>query len=134
MTKSKQAVKKEKYTLEFEIRSSPKILYSHLSSADGLEGWFADKVTIHDGDYVFHWGKTEQRAKQVSKRDNQMVRYKWITEDHKDESYFQFEIVEDGITGDIALVVTDFSIPEEKDQNSRLWSSQIHDLMHSIGS
>ncbi len=134
MSKDKATGNKQKYTVEFEVRSSPRILYNHINSPDGLEGWFADKVTVVDGDFVFHWGNTEQRARIVSKRDNQMVRYKWITEDHKDETYFQFDIVEDGITGDIALVITDFCTEEEREQNTRLWSSQVHELMHSIGS
>ncbi|MBK7964302.1 MAG: hypothetical protein IPK10_02605 [Bacteroidetes bacterium] len=35
---------KEKYTLEFEFRSSPKILFTSLSDSSGLAGWFADEV------------------------------------------------------------------------------------------
>jgi uncharacterized protein YndB with AHSA1/START domain len=134
MSKAKATASKVKYSVEFQVKSSPRILYNHVSTPDGLEGWFADKVTLRDGDYIFHWGTQQQRAKLVSKRDNQMVRFKWITDDHKDETYFQFDIVEDDITGDIALVVTDFSPEDEKEQNTRLWSSQIHELMHSIGS
>ena len=44
--------KKQKYTLEFEIKSSPKILYNYLSTASGLEEWFADKVNIREGDFI----------------------------------------------------------------------------------
>ena len=134
MGKTKLADKKHKYSLEFEIKSSPKILFNYLSTASGLESWFAERVNVHDGDYVFHWGHTQQRAKLVSKRDNQMVRYKWITDDHKDETYFQFDIVQDEITSDIALVITDFTTDDEKEEDSLLWSSQVHELMHTIGS
>jgi hypothetical protein len=63
-----------------------------------------------------------------------MIRYKWLTEDKKDESFFQFEIIQDEITGDIGLIVTDFTTDEEKDENVLLWTSQIHELMHAIGS
>ncbi len=131
------AVKKEKYSLEFEIKSSPKILYNYLSNASGLEEWFADKVNIREGDFIFTWGDNEQRAKIVSKKDNQMVRFKWLDSSKntkEDETYFQFEIVQDEITSDVALIVTDFSIPEEKEENVLLWNSQIHNLMHHIGS
>lgn len=134
MSKAKPTSDKVKYSVEFQVKSSPRILYNHLCTPDGMEGWFADKVTLRDGDYVFHWGKAEQRARIISKKDNQMVRFKWITEDHKDETYFQFDILQDDITGDIALIVTDFSSEDEKEQNTRLWSSQVHELMHSIGS
>jgi uncharacterized protein YndB with AHSA1/START domain len=126
--------KKQKLTLEFEIKSSPKILFNYLSNASALEEWFADKVVIRDGDYVFSWDGSEQRARIVSRKDNQSIRFKWV--DHNDpnsEDYFQFDIVQDEITGDIALVVTDFTLADEKDASVRLWESQVHDLKHHIG-
>jgi uncharacterized protein YndB with AHSA1/START domain len=125
--------KKVKYTLEFEIKSSPKILYNYLSNASSLEEWFADKVTIREGDFIFHWDGTEQRARIVSKKENSLIRYKWVTDDKKDDSYFQFEIIQDEITSDIALMVTDFAEEDEKEENALLWNSQIHNLMHIIG-
>ena len=108
----KQEIKTKKilkYSIEFEIKSSPKILYNYLSNASSLEEWFADKVTIREGDFIFHWDGSEQRAKIVSKKDNQLIRYKWVNEDKKDESFFQFEIIQDEITGDVALIITDFA-------------------------
>lgn len=126
--------KKIKYSIEFEIKSSPKILYNYLSNASSLEEWFADKVTIREGDFIFHWDGTEQRAKIVNKKENQVIRYKWITDDKKDETYFQFEIIQDEITGDVALIITDFAEEDEADANKMLWDSQIHALMHIIGS
>lgn len=135
-TESKTS-KKIKYSLEFEIKSSPKILFNYLSNASGLEEWFADKVNIREGDLIFIWEGSEQRAKIVSKKDNQMIRFKWIDDDRDDkddDSYFQFEIVQDEITSDVALIVTDFSNPDEKEEDMLLWNSQIHSLMHHIGS
>ena len=126
--------KKQKFTLEFEIKSSPKILFNYLSNASALEEWFADKVNIREGDYIFVWDGSEQRAHIVSKKDNHYIRYKWVDDDASDESYFQFEIVQDEITGDIALIVTDFAYADEKEQTSRLWESQVHELKHHIGS
>lgn len=126
--------KKEKYSIEFEIKSSPKILYNYLSNASSLEEWFADKVTVREGDYIFLWDGTEQRAHIVSKKDNQLIRYKWVSDDKKDDSYFQFEIQQDEITGDVALIITDFSFEDEKEANILLWNSQVHNLMHIIGS
>jgi len=126
--------KKQKYQLEFEIKSSTKVLYSHLSTASGLEEWFADRVNIHEGDFVFHWEGSEARAKMVSKKENQYVRYKWVNNETKDDSYFQFEIQLDEITSDVALIVTDFATEEEKEEEVLLWNSQIHNLMHVIGS
>lgn len=134
MKQELKSKKKEKYSLEFEIKSSPKILYNYLSNASGLEEWFADKVTMREGDFIFHWDGTEQRAKVVAKKDNSMIRFKWITEDKKDETYFQLEIVQDELTSDVALVITDFAEEDEREANSLVWNSQVHNLMHIIGS
>ena len=129
-----KTTKKLKFTIEFEIKSSPKILYNYISNASGLEEWFADKVNIREGDFIFQWEGNEQRARIVSKKENSLIRYKWITDDKKDDTFFQFEIVQDEITSDVALIVTDFSTEDEKEEDMLLWNSQIHNLMHIIGS
>ncbi len=134
MKQETKTKKKVKYSIEFEIKSSPKILYNYLSNASSLEEWFADKVTIREGDFIFHWDGSEQRAHIVNKKENSLIRYKWVTDDKKDETYFQFEIIQDEITGDVALIITDFAEEDEKDANKMLWDSQIHTLMHIIGS
>lgn len=126
--------KKQKYTVEFEFKSSPKILFNYLSNASSLEEWFADKVVIREGDYVFYWDGSEQRAHIVSKKENQLIKYKWVTDDKTDDSFFQFELVQDELTNDIALVITDFAYENEREESIRLWESQIHELKHHIGS
>lgn len=123
---------KEKVKMEFEVRSSPKILFGYLSTADGLSEWFADDVTIKEGVYTFHWDGDESRAKMTHKKDNNMVRFKWL--DVKDDSYIEFEIQTDDLTSDVALMVTDFASPDEKEETERLWDAQVHSLRHLIGS
>jgi len=61
-----------------------------------------------------------------------LVRYQW--NDESDGTYFQFEIKEDDITSDIALLITDWANPGEKETNSRLWESQVQKLRQLIGS
>ena len=46
-----------KYTLEFPIQSSIKILYERLSTPNGLAKWFADDITIKDKIFTFYWFK-----------------------------------------------------------------------------
>lgn len=125
------STKKQKFQLEFEMKSSPKILYNYISTASGLAEWFADDVKIKDGVYIFVWEGTETRAKLSHKRENQMARFNWIDEPEK--TYFEIEIITDDITGDIALLVTDFIEPEDKEEMHRLWESQIHNLRMIIG-
>ena len=127
-----KAAEKQKVQMEFTVRSSPKILYSYLSTPDGLAEWFADDVTVKDGVYTFHWEGDESRAKMANKKENVVVRYKWL--DVKDDSYIEFEIQTDDLTSDVALMVTDFVFPDEKEETHRLWESQVLSLRHLIGS
>ena len=74
---------KNKYELEYSINSSPKILYTRLSTPGGLAEWFADDINIQGNIYTFIWEGTEQSAELLSKKDNQSVRFKWV--DDEDE-------------------------------------------------
>ncbi|MBL7923730.1 MAG: hypothetical protein JNL88_05990 [Bacteroidia bacterium] len=123
---------KEKFQLEFEFRSSPKILFTSLSDSSGLAGWFADEVHTKDDVYTFVWEGGESLAKLIALRDLQLVRFQWL--DDTDGTYFQFEIKEDDITSDIALVITDFANPGERETNIRLWESQVQKLRMLLGS
>ncbi len=124
---------KVKYQLEFEFRSSPKILFTSLSDSSGLAGWFADEVHTKDDLYTFVWEGGESYARLIALHEHQLVRFQWL-EDAADGTYFQFEIKEDDITSDIALVITDFAFPGEKDTNIRLWESQVQKLRMLLGS
>jgi len=123
---------KEKLQLEFEVRSSRNILFYYLHDASGLEGWFADNVKEKDGIYTFTWEGSTQVAKLVAMREHSLARFQWDTEN--DGTYFQFEIKEDEITGDIALIITDWITPGERESNGRLWETQVLALRHLIGS
>jgi len=124
--------KKQKYQVEFQMHSSPKILYNYLSTPSGLGEWFADDVSVNEGVYTFTWSGNEQKAKMVHKREGQLVKFKWL--DDPDEAFFEFEILTDELTNDIALLITDFSPPDDLEESKRLWDTQIHELKHIIGS
>ena len=124
--------KKQKFQIEFEMHCSPRILFNYLSSPSGLSEWFADDVTVKDSIYSFKWTGTESKAKIVHKRDNQLVRFKWV--DGEEESFFEFEILTDDLTSDVALLITDFCVPDDKEETVRLWDTQIHNLKQIIGS
>ena len=52
-----------KFELEYTLNSSPKVLFSRLSTPEGLCEWFADDVNV-DGDlFSFFWEKTESKAR-----------------------------------------------------------------------
>lgn len=122
---------KNKFELEYSINSSPKILFARLSTPGGLSEWFADDINIQGSIYTFIWDGTEQNAELVAKKDNQFVRFKWI--DDEDDAYFEFKIHKDELTGDVALLITDFADDDDKDDTIDLWDRQIEELKHALG-
>jgi len=125
--------KKKKYTVEFPFKSSPGILYNYLSTPSGLSEWFCDDVDIHEKKhYTFKWGDSEESADMIKNSPNKYIRYHW-SESPEDE-FFEFEIIQDEITGDVALVITDFAPDNEIDESKKLWETQVQTLKTAIGS
>jgi uncharacterized protein YndB with AHSA1/START domain len=123
---------RQKLVLEFEIRSSPAILYNYISTPSGLVEWFADDVNIRKGkDYTFIWDSEEQNAEMVKKVPGKYIRFHW--EDSDEIEYFEFEIKKDELTRDIALVITDWCDEEDVEQTELLWGSQVQDLKNALG-
>ncbi len=125
-------VEKQKYTLEYEIRSSAKILYNFISEPNGLSQWFADDVRIKDHIYTFAWNDgEEQNAKLVNIKENKFVRFKWL--DDEPQTYFEMEVQKDELTNDVALIITDFAFKETIKDKTLVWNIQIENLLSVIG-
>ncbi len=123
---------KKKFELEYDINSSPRVLFNRLSTPGGLAEWFADDVNLHGGIYTFIWENSEQQAEIVQRKDNKYVRFRWIEEDDCD-SYFEFRLNQDELTGDVSLMITDFAEDDETTDAVDLWDTQIAELKHVIG-
>jgi hypothetical protein len=121
---------KSKFILEYPLNCSPLVLYPRLSTPGGLSEWFAENVNVEGKFFVFFWDNTGQRAEVVQKRDNVYIRFKWEEEEN---TFFEFRILNDELTGDNALIITDFSEEDEKEDAVDLWNSQISSLKHCIG-
>ncbi len=124
---------KEKIELEFIIKTSPTILYNRLSTPSGLSEWFADDVNVKGDTYTFFWDGSEQEAKFLSKKDNKHIRFHWL-DDEEEDTYFEFCINLDEITGETALVITDFAEEDDKQDSMELWNQQVDQLKHGLGS
>ncbi|HYQ57584.1 MAG TPA: START-like domain-containing protein [Draconibacterium sp.] len=122
---------KIKIDLEYIINCSPKVLYNRLSTASGLTEWFADDVRVRGKQYTFIWDGSEQIAEMTMHKENKLVRFSWIDED---DSYFEFKITRDELTGDVSLLISDFADEDEQDETRGLWDSQVADLKHVLGS
>ncbi len=119
------------YNVEFNVRCSPRILFEYLSTASGLQEWFADEVNVKGGDFVFIWSQSEEIAEVVEKIPNERVRYHW--KDSPESEYFEFQVRRSEVTRDIVLTVTDFAEKDEVQDQTQLWNAQLNDLFHRIG-
>jgi len=123
----------KKIELEFILRSSPNVLYSFLTEPSGLSEWFCDNVNIKNGVYTFIWNHdSEQEAKLLGSKENVFVKFRWL--DEPDDTYFEFRIEVDDITGETALMITDFAEEGEEDEISLTWTKSMQNLHRVIGS
>jgi uncharacterized protein YndB with AHSA1/START domain len=122
---------KKKFNIEYEIKSSPRILYSFLNEPNGLTQWFADDVSVRDQVYTFTWDGEQQTAKLLNAKENKVVRFRWV--DDEPQFYFEMEIIQDELTNDVALSVTDFALEEAIDERKLIWNNQIEYLVSVLG-
>ena len=85
--------KKKEFVIEYDFQSSPQLLFQYLSSPSGLSEWFSDDVNYRGEKYTFFWGESEEYARVLSKKNNEKIRFQWITEEDDEEDYFfEFKI------------------------------------------
>ncbi len=126
---------KTKVTIEFSINSSPHLLYQYISSSSGLSEWFADNVNSRGDMFTFYWGDTQEKARLVSKKTDEKVKFRWLDEDGEETNYyFEIRITKDEITKDVMLIVVDFAEEGEEEDHKLLWENQINDLKKVLGS
>jgi uncharacterized protein YndB with AHSA1/START domain len=122
---------KKKFTIEYEIKSSPRILFPFLNEPNGLAQWFADDVNIRDQVYTFIWDGEPQKAKLLVIKENKLVRFKWVEDEP--QFYFEMEILQDELTNDVALSITDFATEDAIAERKLIWDNQIEYLISTLG-
>ena len=123
---------KEKFTLEYVFtKGSINTLWTRLSTPDGLAEWFADNVTTEGNIYSFFWDNYPTEAELVGITPLVYIRFRWLEEDP--DTYFEFRLHKDELTGGLVLDITDFAEPDEKDHAVILWETQIKELRRKLG-
>ena len=126
-------MKKVKFNIEYQLRSaSINILWNSISKPLGLAEWFADGVTVNGNEYTFSWEGNEQTAFLIQTKTNNFVRFQW-EEDIDTDIYFELKIARMEVSGNLALVVSDFAEANEKDDLIMLWNKQIEVLRRKSG-
>ena len=118
--------------LEFYLKTSPAVLFSRISTPSGLAEWFADNVKVEGKIFTFVWGNTEQQAEILTMLPNDSISFRWL--DMEPGYIFGFNIIQDELTGDVALIVIDNTDEDEVEDTCKLWRSQVAKLKQMIGS
>lgn len=126
---------KEKFELEYLLKTSTKVLDGLLTTPSGLSEWFAEDVNIKDDIYTFIWDGSEEQARRLSKKTPGKMKFQWLNdEDEGNECYFEMSYEVDPMTKAVIFKVTDFAEEDEKEEAILLWEQQINDLKRTIGS
>ena len=118
--------------LEYQLNTSPSLLFTRLSTASGLAEWFADNVEVAGKKFTFIWNNSEMQAELISSKANEFVRFKWLDNEMSNE--FEFRIVIEEITGGLALIVIDEIDEDDRDDVINLWDSSVSKLKLATGS
>ena len=129
--KKAAVIARARFTVEYMIKSSPEFLFSYISSPSGLSEWFADDVRLNGDIFTFEWEGSEEKAKLLSKRINKFVKFQWL--DKGPDEYFSFEIDQDDLTGDVALIVTDFEDESSIREAELIYNVSVDKLRQTIG-
>lgn len=128
-------MEKEKFQVEYPINSSKGVLYNCMSTPSGLSEWFCDDVNIKKDVHTFIWDGSEEVAKLVTKKKDEYVKFKWMEseEDDNDGTYFELRIRVDEMTGERAIIVTDFAEEDDIEDARELWVAQLDRLRRVLG-
>lgn len=127
-------MEKEKYELEYLLKTSIKVLDNMVATPSGLSEWFADDVNIKDDVFTFFWDGSEEAARRLSRKNGTKIRWQWLEDEEEGEdTYFELFYEVDPMTKSVILTVTDFAEPDEMEEAKRLWESQINNLRGTIG-
>ncbi len=128
---------KNKFVSDYQINASKKIVFHYISSASGLEEWFADEVKIdEDKNYIFNFDNEDHYAKLASLRINTHVKFEFFDPKNPieaDHSFIEFKLEENDLTQTLFLKVIDYSDTYDEDELVSIWEGLIGRLKEIIG-
>ncbi|WP_026951712.1 START-like domain-containing protein [Algoriphagus mannitolivorans] len=128
---------RNKFVADYQINASKKIVFHYLSTASGLEEWFADNVRIdEDKNYIFNFDNEDHYARLASLRSNAHVKFDFFdpaNPDDSNHSYIEFKLEENELTQSLFLKVIDYSNDYEEEELEAIWDGLVHRLKEIIG-
>ncbi|PQA59796.1 START-like domain-containing protein [Siphonobacter curvatus] len=126
---------KHKFVTEYELRASPKMLFPYVSTASGLQQWFANKVNVGSNQsMIFEWDGENHPAKIVSMRQNKSIKYDFTPDANEEEhNYMEFRLDQSDLTNSTFLKITDYSDNTDEEDLRALWDGLIDTLREVVG-
>lgn len=131
---------KHKFTTEFEINASRKMLFPYLNTASGLAQWFADDVTIGPNKvWNFVWDNENHKARLSSQRLNTSVRFTFDEEEleegeeNEHAAYIEFKLEQNELTQAVFLKIIDYSDIADDQELQDLWINLVETLKEIVG-
>ena len=125
------------FVADYQLNASKKIVYAYLSTASGLQEWFADVVRIdEDKNFIFNFDQEDHFAKQITLKANLHIR--WDCFDAKNvgmqkESFIEVKLDGTERTHSLFLKVIDQSNFYSFDELDGIWEGLISKLKQTIG-
>ena len=126
-----------KFTAEFELRASSKMIFPYLNTPSGLAQWFADDVQVdEDKIYSFIWDNQNHKAKLAAQKLNHYVKFEFLPdpaeETNEDHPYIELRLDSNELTGTTFMKVIDYSA-EDEEELFDIWENIVHTLRETVG-
>ncbi len=125
------------FIADYQLNASKKIVYTYLSTASGLQEWFADEVRINeDKDFIFNFDQDDHYAKLTILKANLHVRLDFFDPKRIHEqvdSFIEFKLDETELTQSLFLKVIDQSNFYNIEELEVIWDGLISKLKEIIG-
>ena len=126
---------KKKLQTEVEINASKKMLYPYIFSASGLSQWIADDVTVNeDKIYNFIWDNEDHKARMITHRVNNSVKFEYLPETEEDEddpSSIELKLEVNELTQTVFIHIIEYTDFDDEEEWVDLWDSMVNSLKES---
>ena len=128
---------KFKFTAEFPINASSRLLFPYLSTAGSLAQWFCDDVKLTpDHLFNFIWDGESHFASVAQQRPNRSIRFVYLSPQRQpveDPGYLDFTLETSEITQEQYLRVTDYSEESDQEELQDMWEGLVQTLRELVG-
>ena len=125
------------FEFEYEVKASPKVLYPYISTASGLQQWFAEKVTVKNSDiFNFFWDDENHVATLTHSKPNKLVKFEFNKPEKGNAlAYIEIKLDVSELTNATYLKVFDSASTFKSDEDAtELWDYLTDKLKEIVGS